>query len=239
MPAAGTESWLLPLSSPGRRRQEGERLTVCLVPYAAWQRSLTDTAGVWTTATGHFLFFLFFFQFFYNPFYPLPSFCPSPGQKCETTSPPQLLHWTALTVILYFLYSCMAHHPGRSKKHSTLEERSRFPLFPFGSSRPLRPLIHLRTSGRSRPERLSPSVWQTQLGAARGAECVAVSASHAPRSRRALIFSFRSCKQTKKKKLLAPCERQGNCAVCWVCRPLLKAAAAIHSTCKFLKTRCC
>lgn len=54
---------LLLLSSLSKHRQEGKRLTVCLVPYATWQQSLTDMAGVWATATGS-LFSFFFFLFF-------------------------------------------------------------------------------------------------------------------------------------------------------------------------------
>lgn len=56
---------LLLLSSLSKHRQEGKRLTVCLVPYAAWQQSLTDMAGVWATATGSlFFFFIYFILFF-------------------------------------------------------------------------------------------------------------------------------------------------------------------------------
>lgn len=54
---------LLLLSSLSKHRQEGKRLTVCLVPYATWQQSLTDTAGVWATATGSF-FLIYFILFF-------------------------------------------------------------------------------------------------------------------------------------------------------------------------------
>lgn len=43
---------LLLLSSLSKHRQEGKRLTVCLVPYATWQQSLTDMARVWATAKG-------------------------------------------------------------------------------------------------------------------------------------------------------------------------------------------
>lgn len=50
---------LLLLSSLSKHRQEGKRLTVCLVPYATWQQSLTDMAGVWATAKGSFLSILF------------------------------------------------------------------------------------------------------------------------------------------------------------------------------------
>lgn len=54
---------LLLLSSLSKYREEGKRLTVCLVPYATWQQSLTDMAGVWATAKGSFLaiYFIFFF----------------------------------------------------------------------------------------------------------------------------------------------------------------------------------
>lgn len=43
---------LLLLSSLSKHRQEGKRLTVCLVPYATWQQSITDMARVWATAKG-------------------------------------------------------------------------------------------------------------------------------------------------------------------------------------------
>lgn len=68
---------LLLLSSLSKHRQEGKRLTVCLVPYATWQQSLTDIAGVWATAKGS------FFYLFYSP---LPCMCLSLGRKCETKS---------------------------------------------------------------------------------------------------------------------------------------------------------
>lgn len=56
---------LLLLSSLSKHRQEGKRLTVCLVPYATWQQSLSDTAGVWATANGsRFFFFIYFIRFF-------------------------------------------------------------------------------------------------------------------------------------------------------------------------------
>lgn len=38
----------------------GERLTVCLGPYATWQQSLSDMAGVWATARGSLPFNLFY-----------------------------------------------------------------------------------------------------------------------------------------------------------------------------------
>lgn len=53
---------LLLLSSLSKHRQEGKRLTVCLVPYATWQQSLTDMARVWATAKGS--FFICFILFF-------------------------------------------------------------------------------------------------------------------------------------------------------------------------------
>lgn len=59
MPAAGM-SMLLLLSSLRKHRQEGKRLTVCLVPYATWQQSLSDMAGVWATAKGSLPFNLFY-----------------------------------------------------------------------------------------------------------------------------------------------------------------------------------
>lgn len=43
---------LLLLSSRSKHGQERKRLTVCLVPYATWQQSLSDMAGVWATANG-------------------------------------------------------------------------------------------------------------------------------------------------------------------------------------------
>lgn len=54
---------LLLLSSLHKHRYKGKRLTVCLVPYATWQQSLTDMARVWTTAKGSFkkICFIFFF----------------------------------------------------------------------------------------------------------------------------------------------------------------------------------
>lgn len=52
---------LLLLSSLSKHRQEGKRLTVCLVPYATWQQSLTDMAGVWATAKGTFFINSIFF----------------------------------------------------------------------------------------------------------------------------------------------------------------------------------
>lgn len=64
---------LLLLSSLSKHRQEGKRLTVCLVPYATWQQSPTDMAGVWATAKGSF-FYLFYFV--------LPCMCLSLGRKC-------------------------------------------------------------------------------------------------------------------------------------------------------------
>lgn len=48
---------LLLLSSLSKHGQEGKRLTVCLVPYATWQQSLSDMAGVWATAKGSLSFF--------------------------------------------------------------------------------------------------------------------------------------------------------------------------------------
>lgn len=69
---------LLLLSSLSKHRQEGKRLTVCLVPYATWQQSLTDMAGVWATAKGS------FFDLFYSL---LPCMCLCLGRKCETKSP--------------------------------------------------------------------------------------------------------------------------------------------------------
>lgn len=69
---------LLLLSSLSKHRQEGKRLTVCLVPYATWQQSLTDMARVWATAKGSFFFYLFYAL--------LPCMCLCLGQKCETKS---------------------------------------------------------------------------------------------------------------------------------------------------------
>ena len=69
---------LLLLSSRSKHRQEGKRLTVCLVPYATWQQSLTDMAGVWATAKGSFFFICFI------PL--LPCMCLCLGRKCETKS---------------------------------------------------------------------------------------------------------------------------------------------------------
>lgn len=51
---------LLLLSSLSKHRQEGKRLTVCLVPYATWQQSLSDMAGVWAAAKGSLFFYLFY-----------------------------------------------------------------------------------------------------------------------------------------------------------------------------------
>lgn len=59
MPAAGM-SMLLLLSSLSKHGQEGKRLTVCLVPYATWQQSLSDMAGVWATAKGSLSLNLFY-----------------------------------------------------------------------------------------------------------------------------------------------------------------------------------
>lgn len=174
MPAAGTESWLLPLSSPHRHRQEGERLTVCLVPYAVWQRSFTDTAGVWTNATGHILFPFFlkksiFFLLLVVDFW----------LKHKTKSQPERFNLRALILFLYLFYS----------------NRKIFTTILYGPT---------------------------------------VSCSNAPKSRRALIFSFQSCKRHTQKKLLAPNEHQLNWNVCWVCRlPFKGPAATRHSTSHF------
>lgn len=51
---------LLLLSSLSKHRQEGKKLTVCLVPYATWQQCLTDMARVWTTAKGSFFSTIYF-----------------------------------------------------------------------------------------------------------------------------------------------------------------------------------
>lgn len=72
---------LLLLSSLSKHRQEGKRLTVCLVPYATWQQSLSDMAGVWATAKGS--LFLFFFNLFYLL---LPWICLCLQWKCEIKS---------------------------------------------------------------------------------------------------------------------------------------------------------